>query len=185
MDRHAPVAGNDADGLDGLAPALGVEAFERDVARTVDVDPVILPVHAQRGLVDMHGGHGEEAFDGALLPLGQGVMELKKVAEESGLGDGLADEGVDRLCGPLEREHLGDEQVHDIGLDAVAVLQRAGHLGGEACPRLGVAPGAVLDLCVGVAHHLLEHDIDEGASFVAEAGGVGEGLRHSVRTHRR
>ena len=93
---------------------------------------------------------------------------------EGGLGDGLSDEGVHRLCGPFEREHLRDEQVHDVGLDAVAVLERAGHLGGEACPRLGVAARTVLDLCVGVAHHFLEHDIDEGASFVAEAGGVGE-----------
>ena len=99
-------------------------------------------------------------------------MELKKVAQERGLGDGLADEGVHRLCGALEREHLGDQQVHDVGLDAVAVLERAGHLAGEACPRLGVAARTVLDFAVVVAHHLLEHKVDEGASFVAEAGGV-------------
>ena len=52
--------------------------------------------------------------------------------------------------------------------------QRAGHLVGEACPGLGVAARAVLDLCVGVAHHLLEHDVDEGAPLAACAGGVGE-----------
>ena len=35
------------------------------------------------------GRHGQEAFDGALLPLGQGLMELSHVVEERGLGDGL------------------------------------------------------------------------------------------------
>ena len=57
-----------------------------------------------------------------------------------------------------------------------AVLQRSGHLVGEACPGLGVAARAVLDLCVGVAHHLLEHDVDEGAPLAACAGGIGEVL---------
>ena len=36
VDDHAAVAGDDADGLDGLAPALGVEAFEGDVPGGVD-----------------------------------------------------------------------------------------------------------------------------------------------------
>ena len=34
---------------------------------------------------------------------------------------------VHRLCDAFEREHLRDEQVHDVGLDAGAVLQRSGH----------------------------------------------------------
>ena len=82
--------------------------------------------------------------------------------------------GVHRLGDAFEREHLGDEQVHGIGLDAGAVLQRAWHLGGEARPGLGAAARAVLDVGVGVTHHLLEHDVDEGAPLVACAGGVGE-----------
>ena len=101
-------------------------------------------------------------------------MELCDVAEERGLGEGASNEGVHRLGDTLEREHLRDEQVHDVGFDAGAVLQRSGHLVGEACARLGVAARAVLDLCVGVTHDLLEHDVDEGAPLVAEAGGVGE-----------
>ena len=32
----------------------------------------------------------------------------------------------------------------------------------------------MLDFAVVVTHDLLEHDVDEGASFMAEAGGVGE-----------
>ena len=68
---------------------------------------------------------------------------------------------------------MRDEQVHDVGLDAGAVLQGSGHLEGEACARLGVAARAVLDLCVGVTD-LLEHDVDEGAPLAACAGGVGE-----------
>ena len=87
-------------------------------------------------------------------------MELCDVAEERGLGEGASNEGVHRLGDTLEREHLRDEQVHDVGFDAGAVLQRSGHLVGEACARLGVAARAVLDLCVGVTHDLLEHDVD-------------------------
>ena len=54
VHRHTAIARDDADGLDGLAPALGVEAFHGERAGAVDVDPVILAVHAQRGLVDVH-----------------------------------------------------------------------------------------------------------------------------------
>ena len=103
-------------------------------------------------------------------------MELCDVAEERGLGEGASNEGVHRLGDTFEREHLRDEQVHDVGLDAGAVLQGSGHLKGEACARLGVAARAVLDLCVGVTHDLLEHDVDEGAPLAACAGGVGEVL---------
>ena len=104
-------------------------------------------------------------------------MELCDVAEDlRGLGEGAPDEGVHRLGDTFEREHLRDEQVHDVGLDAGAVLQGSGHLEGEACARLGVAARAVLDLCVGVTHDLLEHDVDEGAPLAACAGGVGEVL---------
>ena len=53
-------------------------------------------------------------------------------------------------------------------------LQRAGHLGGEACAGLGVAARAVLDFGVGVTHHLLEHDVDKRTPLVTCAGGVGE-----------
>ena len=138
------------------------------------MNPVILSVHAQRGLVDVHRRLCEEALDGLALPLGERVMELGDVAEERRLGQELADEGVHRLGDALEREHLRDEQVHDVGLDAGAVLERSGHLGGEARTGLGVAARAVLDLCVGMAHDLLEHDVDEGAALVTGAGGVGE-----------
>ena len=174
MHRHTAVAREDADGLDGLAPAFGVQALHGERAGAIDVNPVIFPVHAQRGLVDVHRRHGEQALDGVALPLGERVMELCDVAEERGLGEGASNEGVHRLGDTLEREHLRDEQVHDVGFDAGAVLQRSGHLVGEACARLGVAARAVLDLCVGVTHDLLEHDVDEGAPLVACAGGVGE-----------
>ena len=73
------------------------------------------------------------------------------------LHDGLADASG-------EREHLRDEQVHDVGFDAGTVLQGSGHLVGEACAGLGVAARTVLDLCVGVTHDLLEHDVDMGAA---------------------
>ena len=172
VDRDTAVARDDADGLDGFAPALGVEAFDGERSGGIDMNPVILSVHAQRGLVDVHRRLCQEALDGVVFPLGEGVVELGDVAEQRRLGQELADEGVHRLSDALEREHLGDEQVHDVGLDAGAVLQRAGHLVGEARAGLGVAARAVLDVGVGVTHDLLEHDVDEGAPLVTGAGGV-------------
>ena len=174
MDRDAAVARDDADGLDGFALAFGMEAFHGQWPGGVDVNPVILSVHAQRGLVDVHRRSGEEALDGVVLPLGEGVVELGDVAEQRRFGQELADEGVHRVGDALEREHLRNQQVHDVGLDAGAVLEWSGHRVGEARTGLGVAARAMLDVGVGVTHDLLEHDVDEGAPLVADAGGVGE-----------
>ena len=54
VHRHTGVAREDADGLDGLTPAFGVQALHGERAGAVDMNPVILPVHAQRGLIDVH-----------------------------------------------------------------------------------------------------------------------------------
>ena len=99
--------------------------------------------------------------DGVVLPLGECVIELCDIADEPGLEHDASDEGVHRLGDTLEREHLRDEQVHGVGFDAGAVLQRSGHLVGEACPGLGVAARAVLDWCIGVTH---AHDVMQAAS---------------------
>ena len=45
MDCDAGVAGDDADGLDGLASALSVEPFHGEGAGGVDMNPVVGPVH--------------------------------------------------------------------------------------------------------------------------------------------
>ena len=96
----------------------------------------------------MHGRGGEQALDGVVLPLGEGAVELSDVAEERRFGQELADEDMHRLGDAFEREHLRDEQVHDIGLDAWAVLQRSRHLAGKARTGLGVTARAVLDFGV-------------------------------------
>ena len=91
MHRDAAVARDDADVLNGLAPAFGMEAFDGERRGGVDVNPVILSVHAQRGLVDVHRRLCEEALDGLALPLGERVMELGDVPhEERRLGQELA-----------------------------------------------------------------------------------------------
>ena len=54
VHRHTAVARDDADGLNRLASAFGVQAFHGERAGAVDMNPVIFPVHAQRGLIDMH-----------------------------------------------------------------------------------------------------------------------------------
>ena len=52
-------------------PRLGWRRFHGKRPGAVDVDPVILPVHTQRGLIDVHGRRGQQAFDGVALPLGE------------------------------------------------------------------------------------------------------------------
>ena len=99
--------------------------------------------------------------------------------------------GVHRLCGSLRaRASARPASDDDVGsLRPWPYWSGPGILlWGKLCFRcLGVAARTVLDIiAVVVAHHLLEHKVDEGASdIVAEAGGVGEDLRHSACTHRR
>ena len=95
MDGSAFIAGDDADGLDGFPPALGMEELEGDVPGRVDVDPVVLAIDPQGGLVHMQGGLGESScVDGRLLPGLQGLMELHHVVEQGGLGQEPTDQGV-------------------------------------------------------------------------------------------
>ena len=98
-------------------------------------------------------------------------MELGDVAEQRRFGQELADEGVHRVGDALQCEHLRNQQVHDVGLDAGAVLQGAWHLAAEARPGLGVTARAVLDVGVGVTHYLLEHDVYKRTPLVAGTGG--------------
>ena len=85
----------------------------------------------------MDGGHGEQALDGAVLPLGEGVMELGDEPQQRGLGQGAPDEGVHGLCDALEREHLSDEQVHDVGFEPAMVARHPAVAEGTS-GRLGV-----------------------------------------------
>jgi hypothetical protein len=93
VDDGPAIAGNDVDGLDGCAAAFGMEEFQCDVPRRADVDPMVFPVDPQGGLIHMHGGLGEELFDGRLLPGPQGVMQLHEVLQEGRLGDGQSVRG--------------------------------------------------------------------------------------------
>ena len=74
----------------------------------------------------MYRRSGEQPLDGVVLPFGERAVELCDVAEQRRLGQELADEGVHRLSDALEREHLRNQQVHDVGLDAGAVLEWSG-----------------------------------------------------------
>ena len=67
-----------------------------------------------------------------VLPLGEGAVELGDVAEERRFGQELADEDMHRLGDAFEREHLRDEQVHDIGLDALGRIAAVRASGGES-----------------------------------------------------
>ena len=84
----------------------------------------------------MHGGHGQDLFNGVLLPFFQGLMQLHHVLQDRRLRQDHADQRPDRLLHPLEGKHLGDQQVQGVGLDTCTVLQRAVHV--RRKPALGL-----------------------------------------------
>ena len=170
MDHHPAIAGNDADGLNGLAPPLGVQELQRDLAGGADMDPVVAFVDPQGGLVYMQGGPGQELFNGGLFPVRQGMVQLHHVLQDGRLRDDPADQCPDRLLHPLQREHLGDQQVQDVGPDPCAVLQRAGHVRRKLTFGLRPAAGALLDLGIHVAHHLFKEEVDAGTPIVSLTG---------------
>ena len=47
MDHNTPIAGYDANILNRLQSALGMEAFQCNIACRVDMDPVLLSIHPQ------------------------------------------------------------------------------------------------------------------------------------------
>ena len=166
MDDHPSVARDDADRRHRLQSALRVHELQGDLPCRADVDPVIVLLHTDGGLIEMHRRWGEDALDGHLLPAGQRQVQLQHVLEDRGLGDHKADQALDRLLHALEREHLGDQQVQRVCLDARTVLHGARERLGERRAGLGAAVRARLDLGVEVAHDLLEDDVDPGAPLV-------------------
>ena len=111
----------------------------------------------------------QQPVDGAALPGAERLVRAQHPVEQGGLGDRPADRCRERLRNPLQRHRLRDQQMHRVGLDAGAVLQRPVHVGREGAPHPRPASRAVLDLGVDVGHRLLEHDVDPGAPLVAAA----------------
>jgi hypothetical protein len=68
----------------------------------------------------------------------------------------------------LQGDHLGDEEVERVRLDARAVLQGTGEALRERRAGLGGAVRAGFDLGIDVALDFLEDDVDLGAPLVAE-----------------
>ena len=50
-------------------------------------------------------------------------MQLHHVFQDGRLVDRLSDQCLDRLLSPLEGDHLSDQQVQDIGLDAWSICR--------------------------------------------------------------
>ncbi len=84
------------------------------------------------------------------------------VAKAGGLGELQAAGRVDQGDGPVHREHLRDQQVDGEGLQAGAVLERAGHAVGEPALGPGPARGTFLDLGVHAALDDLELPAQRG-----------------------
>ena len=73
-----------------------------------------------RGILEnLHFAH--DLFHRGLLPVRQGMMQLHHVFQNGRLVDRLSDQCLDRLLSPLEGDHLNDQQVQDIGLDAWSI----------------------------------------------------------------
>ena len=174
VDDDSTIAWDDADGLDRLGSPLGMEEFQGDIAPRINMDPVLLLLDAQRSLVDMHRGHGQELFDSPLFPRLQALVQLQDVLEHGCFGDHLSDECLDRLLHSLEGDHLRHDHVEDVGLDAGAILQGTGHARGETTLRARLTARALLDLCIHVADHFLEDDIHLRASFMPDTRAVCE-----------
>ncbi len=68
VDDVAVIGGDDVDGVDGLAPAFGMEELARDGPRRVDVDPVVFAIDPHGRLVHVQGGLFQELVHGRLLP---------------------------------------------------------------------------------------------------------------------
>ena len=83
-------------------------------------------------------------------------------------------ECFDRLLHPFERDHLCNDHIEDIGLDARAVLQGTGHVGWKAPLCACLTVGAFLNLDIHVANHFFEDNIDLRASFIPDTGGFCE-----------
>ncbi len=101
-------------------------------------------------------------------------MELHHVFQYGRLGEGPADERLDGLLHPFEGKHLRHQQIEHVGLDAGAVLLRAGQILRERPLRLGLALGALLDFGVDVLKRLLEDDVDAGAALVPQGSGIAQ-----------
>ena len=174
MDDEAAVARDDAEGVDRLTAAVAVQALDGDGSAGTHMDPVVFPVHAQRGFVDMEHRHVEELVDGGALPRFQGLMQTRDEAEQGGLGEQPSGHRLDHGRSALERDHLSTQQVHDIGDDPGSVLHRARHGRGEAALGPGVAARTGLDLGGDLTFDGLEDDIDLDALLVCGACGPGQ-----------
>ena len=160
------VARDDTDCLHRLLAAFLVQELQGDLAARADVDPLIFLIDPQRGLVHVQGGQREEPVDRRLLPLLEGQMQQHHVLEDGRLGDDLAEQGLEGLLHALQGEHLGDQQIERIRLNARPVLQGTTERLRERSSGLGAAMRAALDLGIDVRDDLFEDDVDLGAPFV-------------------
>ena len=102
----------------------------------------------------MQRRQAQQFVDGRRLPTFQRRMQSDHELQQRRWRNGHIDQRLDRLQHPVERDHLGDQQIHHVGFEAVAVLQGAGHVRWELPRRPLPAPGAILDLCVDVMDDL-------------------------------
>ncbi len=126
VDQDAFVARDDAGRVDPPA-APAVQELQGQGPVGENVEPPGPAVDPQAGLVGVQGRGFQQPRDGGLLPCPQRAVQAADVAQAGGPGEPQAAGRVARRDGPVRREHAGDGQVDDEGLQAGAVPRRAGH----------------------------------------------------------
>ncbi len=111
VDPDTGGAGDDTDRIDCLPAAFPVEKFQGQGPVSEDMEPLGLATNPQAGLVGMPGRAVQKLRDGRVLPWLQGRMQALDEAETGRLGQPETGDRLHQSHGPVQREHLGNQQV--------------------------------------------------------------------------
>ena len=129
-------------------PPLAMQELERQGPVAGYMQPPVLLVDPEAGLVDMKGRACQKVFLGGGFPWFKQIIKPLDVAKTGGLGQLDARDGLHQFSTSAQRQHLGDQKVDHQCLNAIAILQRPRHVLRKTPLGSGVALGAVLDLRV-------------------------------------
>ena len=166
VDDHPSVARDHPDRRHRIEPAFPVHELQGDLPSGADGDRLVVLVHAERSLIEGDRPEGEKPPDRLLLPPLERQVQLKYALEDRSLGDRQSNQGLDRVLHALEGNHLGDQKVQRLRLDARSILLGTGEALGGRRAGVGATVRAGFDLGVDVAENFLKDHVDLGAPFV-------------------
>ena len=159
VNQGSAIARDDADVVHCGTASLRMAERQRQVAGTATVQPVVLSVDTDRGLVGVQDRRGEEPRRRPLLPFSQRLVQAPDPGQKGRLCDGFPEERLHGLRDPPERNHLRGHKVRRKGDDPVSILHGARHVVGKGSPGLGAAVRADLDLGLDMFRMNLEDDV--------------------------